>query len=80
MVGTGKGAEYGILIKGGEVLEKVKDIDLVVFDKTGTLTQGKPRVTEVVGLRRPEKEVLRIAATLEQSSEHPLAEAILERA
>jgi Cu+-exporting ATPase len=80
MVGTGKGAEYGILIKGGEVLEKVGDIDLVVFDKTGTLTQGKPRVTEVVGLRRPEKEVLRIAATLEQSSEHPLAEAILEKA
>ena len=80
MVGTGKGAEYGILIKGGEVLEKAGDIDLVVFDKTGTLTQGKPRVTEVVGLRRSEKEVLRIAATLEQSSEHPLAEAILEKA
>ena len=80
MVGTGKGAEYGVLIKGGEVLEKVKDIGLVVFDKTGTLTQGKPRVTEVVGVKRSEKEILRIAATLEKSSEHPLAEAILERA
>ncbi|MEN3186626.1 MAG: heavy metal translocating P-type ATPase [Atribacterota bacterium] len=80
MVGTGKGAEYGILIKGGEVLEKVKDIDLVIFDKTGTLTRGKPWLTDVVGFRIPEKEVLRIAATLEKSSEHPLAEAIVGRA
>lgn len=80
MVGTGKGAEYGILIKGGGVLEKVKNIDRVVFDKTGTLTHGKPRVTEVIGVKISEEEVLRIAATLEKSSEHPLAEAIVARA
>lgn len=80
MVGTGKGAEYGILIKGGEVLERVKDIDRVIFDKTGTLTHGKPRVTEVIGIKIPEREMLQIAATLEKSSEHPLAEAIVDKA
>lgn len=80
MVGTGKGAEYGVLIKGGDVLEKVKDIKDIVFDKTGTITYGKPRVTDVVGIARPEREVLRLAATLESTSEHPLAEAIMAKA
>lgn len=81
MVGLGKGAEMGILIKGGEVLENVRRIDTVVFDKTGTLTVGLPKVVEVVdagGLG--EAEVLRIGASLEKGSEHPLARAILEKA
>lgn len=74
MVGTGRGAKMGILIKNGEVLEKVNDIDTVVFDKTGTITVGKPEVTDIVG---DEKQVLSLAARLEVGSEHPLALAIL---
>ncbi|MDF8373048.1 copper-translocating P-type ATPase [Weissella paramesenteroides] len=74
MVGTGRGAKMGILIKNGEVLEKVNDIDTVVFDKTGTITVGKPEVTDIVG---DEKQVLSLAARLEAGSEHPLALAIL---
>jgi len=77
MVGTGKGAENGILIKGGEALEIAHDIDTVVFDKTGTLTEGKPNVIEVHTYGLIEEEVLKIAASLEKHSEHPLAEAIL---
>lgn len=81
MVGLGKGAEMGILIKGGEVLEAVRKLDTVVFDKTGTLTVGKPSVVEIVDLSGVgEEEVLRIAATLEGGSEHPLANAVMERA
>ena len=80
MVGTGKGAEYGILVKGGEALEKARGIEVVIFDKTGTLTHGKPRVTDMLALRGGEEEVLGVAASLEQTSEHPLAEAILEAA
>ncbi len=77
MVGTGKGAEYGILIKGGEPLEAANKIKAVVFDKTGTLTKGKPEVTDVISLgESDENEVLEIAASLETRSEHPLAEAI----
>lgn len=74
MVGTGRGAKMGILIKNGEVLEKVNDVDTVVFDKTGTITVGKPEVTDIVG---DEKQVLALAARLETGSEHPLALAIL---
>jgi Cu+-exporting ATPase len=77
MVGTGIGAKNGILIKSGEALEKSKKVDVVVFDKTGTLTEGKPRVTEILG---DEKEVLSAAASVEQLSEHPLAQAIVRKA
>lgn len=77
MVGTGRGAKMGILIKNGEVLEAVNDVQTVVFDKTGTLTVGKPQVTDIIG---DSKQVLRIAASLEDSSEHPLAAAILAKA
>lgn len=77
MVGTGRGAKMGILIKNGEVLEEVNDVKTVVFDKTGTITKGKPEVTDIVG---DKKQVLSIAAALEESSEHPLATAILDKA
>ena len=81
MTGAGKGAENGILIKGGEYLERMQKINTIVFDKTGTLTKGKPSVTDVVKLSGiPEGEVIRMAAIAEKRSEHPLATAILERA
>lgn len=76
MVGTGRGARLGILIKSGEVLEAANHIKTVVFDKTGTITVGKPVVTDIVG---DEKQVLSLAAALEAASEHPLAAAILEK-
>ncbi len=76
MVGTGKGAEHGILVKGGEPLEKACKINTIVFDKTGTITKGKPEVTDTLG----ENNVLEIAASLEKQSEHPLAEAIYSHA
>lgn len=77
MVATGKGAEHGVLIKGGEPLEQACKIEVVVFDKTGTITKGKPEVTDIVdSIYADENEVLRIAASLEQKSEHSLAEAI----
>lgn len=77
MVSTGKGAEHGILIKGGEPLEAACKIKAVVFDKTGTLTKGKPEVTDVVGVGlSDEADIMEIAAALEAKSEHPLAEAI----
>jgi Cu+-exporting ATPase len=72
MVATGKGAEHGILIRGGEPLEAANKIGAIVFDKTGTLTKGKPEVTDIFALKGTEDEVLRIAASLEQGSEHPL--------
>lgn len=79
MVGTGKGAEHGILIKGGEPLEKACKVTAVVFDKTGTLTNGKPVVTDIDSFSElGEDEVLAISASLEKSSEHPLAEAIIK--
>ncbi|RRK09288.1 copper-translocating P-type ATPase [Lactiplantibacillus garii] len=77
MVGTGRGAKMGILIKNGEVLEAVNDVKTVVFDKTGTITVGKPQVTDIVG---DQDQVLALAASLEENSEHPLAAAILNRA
>lgn len=77
MVGTGRGAKMGILIKNGEVLETVNDIQTVVFDKTGTITVGQPEVTDIVG---GDKRVLKVAAALEESSEHPLATAIMTAA
>jgi len=77
MVGTGRGAKIGILIKSGEVLEAANDIQTIVFDKTGTITVGKPIVTDIIG---DEKTVLEVAASLESASEHPLGAAILERA
>lgn len=77
MVATGKAAEYGILIKGGEPLEEACKINTVVFDKTGTITNGKPQVTDVLSFgKENEDEIIAIAAALEKSSEHPLAEAI----
>ncbi|HEX77037.1 MAG TPA: copper-translocating P-type ATPase [Dehalococcoidia bacterium] len=81
MVGTGRGAEWGVLIRGGESLERAHRLDTVVFDKTGTLTRGQPTVTDVIaadGL--DEDEVLKLAASVERKSEHPLAEAITRRA
>lgn len=81
MVGTGQGAKQGILIRGGEYLEKAHDIDTVLLDKTGTITKGKPEVTDVVSLTgREPAEILRLAASVEKLSEHPLAQAIVEKA
>ena len=78
MVGTGKGAENGILIKGGEALETTHKINTIVFDKTGTITEGKPVVTDIVTTNNiTEEELLKIAASAEKSSEHPLGEAIV---
>ncbi len=81
MVGTGKGAENGVLIKGGEALETVHRIDAVIFDKTGTLTKGKPEVTDIVVTEgHPEDDALCFAASVERNSEHPLAQSILSKA
>ncbi|MEA2660267.1 MAG: copper-transporting P-type ATPase [Candidatus Binatota bacterium] len=82
MVGTGVGAQRGILIKNGEALERGQKIDVVVLDKTGTLTEGRPSVTEVQGLAQgvSADEVLRLAASLERLSEHPLAQAVVRAA
>ncbi len=80
MVGTGKGAQHGILIKGGEALETTHKIKKIIFDKTGTITIGKPKVTEFISFNKNEKEVLSIALSLEKSSEHSLAEAIVKYA
>lgn len=77
MVGTARSAKMGVLIKNGEVLEEVSDLDTVVFDKTGTITVGKPQVTDVVG---DQNKVLTIAASLEENSEHPLATAVVKKA
>ncbi len=81
MVGTGKGAENGILIKGGEALERAHKLDTIVFDKTGTLTEGTPKLTDLLAAPgHEEKDVLFIAATAEKGSEHPLGEAIVKGA
>src|SRR3990170_4230891 len=81
MVGTGKGAENGLLIKGGEYLEKAERLTTVVFDKTGTLTKGKPSVTDIVAFAGATGDrVLVLAASAERGSEHPLGEAIVRRA
>lgn len=78
MVGTGKGAAAGVLVKGGEPLEAACRINTIVFDKTGTLTHGKPIVTDIISLEgRKDDDILHIAASLERDSEHPLAKAIV---
>jgi Cu+-exporting ATPase len=82
MMGTGKGAENGILFKGGEHLEIAKKVNVVVFDKTGTLTKGKPEVTDIISLDKnmDKDELLRLAAIAESGSEHPLGQAIVKKA
>lgn len=80
MVGTGKGAENGILIKSGEALEITHNVQSVVLDKTGTITEGKPVVTDIISLGMSENKILEISAALEKKSEHPLAEAVLLKA
>lgn len=81
MVGTGKGAEYGVLIKGGEALETTHKINTIVFDKTGTITEGKPEVTDILTVEGTDmEELLRLAASAEKGSEHPLGEAIVRKA
>lgn len=80
MVGTGKGAENGILIKSAEALEIAHTVQTVVLDKTGTVTEGKPKVTDIIAGDLERQELLKIAASLEQLSEHPLAEAIVAAA
>jgi cation transport ATPase len=79
MVGTGAGAEHGILIKNAEALERASSLMTVVFDKTGTITEGQPAVTDVVASIADE-EVLQLAASVERGSEHPLGEAIVRAA
>ena len=74
MVGMGRGAEAGVLIKNAEVLEKLEKVKTIVVDKTGTLTEGKPKLTQVISKEQgKESEILYLAAAVEQNSEHPLA-------
>jgi Cu2+-exporting ATPase/Cu+-exporting ATPase len=82
IVGVGKGAEYGILIRNAEALEKLSKVDTIVFDKTGTITKGKPEVTDIISLDTSwnQSEILRISASIEKLSEHPLADAVLMKA
>jgi len=79
MVGTGKGAENGILIKSGESLERAYKMNTIVFDKTGTLTKGQPVVTDIISINSKEEDVLTFAAIAEKGSEHPLGEAIIKK-
>lgn len=80
MVGTGKGAENGVLIKSGEALERAHKIQTIIFDKTGTITEGKPKVTDIITKDINEIELLNLAASAEKASEHPLGEAIVTAA
>jgi Cu+-exporting ATPase len=80
MVGTGKGAENGVLIKSSESLERAGTVNVVVLDKTGTITEGKPSVTDVVSLDGDEARTLQLAASVEQGSEHPIGAAIVDAA
>jgi Cu+-exporting ATPase len=81
MVGSGLGAEHGILIRSGEAIQTLKDVKVIAFDKTGTITKGKPSLTDVVAAKGfTEREVLMIAASAESGSEHPIAKAIIEGA
>src|SRR3989304_559031 len=84
MVGTGKGAEHGILIRDAESLETAHKVNTVIFDKTGTLTKGKPEVTDIIinpksKIKNP-NELLKIAASVEKNSEHPLGAALVKKA
>lgn len=80
MVGTGKGAERGIIIRDAEALELAGKIDTVVMDKTGTLTKGEASVTDIIEIKNSESDILRLSASLEKFSEHPIAKAVVERA
>ncbi len=83
MVGSGLGAEHGILIRSGEAIQTMKDLKVVVFDKTGTITKGKPEITDIVKSQKSkfeDRELLRMAASLENASEHPLGQAIVNKA
>nr|WP_279230371.1 copper-translocating P-type ATPase [Thermohalobacter berrensis] len=80
MVGTGKGAENGILIKGGEYLERAQDINAIILDKTGTITKGEPEVTDIIPFEDDDKTLLKYTASAEKGSEHPLGEAIVRKA
>jgi Cu+-exporting ATPase len=80
MVGSGMGAENGILIRRGEAIQTLKDVKVMVFDKTGTITKGQPEVTDIIPVKGFQKhEVLKMAASIEKGSEHPLAEAIIRK-
>jgi len=79
-VGVGRGAELGVLIKNGEALEISEKLTTIVFDKTGTLTRGKPEVTDIISIGTDDSELLRLVASVEKNSQHPLAEAIVRRA
>src|SRR5690606_5851328 len=81
MVGVGRGAQVGVLVKNAEALERLEKVTTLVVDKTGTLTEGRPRLTDVVPAGgMDENELLRLAAAVEQGSEHPLASALVARA
>lgn len=79
-VGIGRGAEFGILVKNGEALEISEKLTTILFDKTGTLTKGKPEVTDVIAIGIDNKELLKLAASVEKNSQHPLAEAVVKKA
>ncbi len=80
MVGTGLAAQNGILIKSGKALEVARDINMIIFDKTGTLTKGEPVVTDIIEIEKIKPEILQIAGSIEKNSEHPLAQAIVNKA
>ena len=81
LAGVGKGAEYGILLRSGEYVEKARKLTTIVFDKTGTLTKGEPSVTDIISYNKfSEESIIQLAASAEKGSEHPLAEAILKKA
>lgn len=80
LVGTSMGAENGLLIRGGDVLEQAKDLDTIIFDKTGTLTYGKPQVTDIISIMVSHHELIQIAASLEKNANHPLANGIITEA
>ena len=80
MVGTGKGAEHGVLIKGAEYLQLIREVDAIVLDKTGTITKGEPEVTDVKAFVIEEDELLRLIASAETGSEHPLGQSIIRKA
>jgi len=80
MVGTGIGAQHGILIKDAESLETAHKVNTIIFDKTGTLTKGKPEVTDIISKTKNKNEIIQLAASVEKNSEHPLGEAIVKKA